>query len=60
VNPALGRAMGRAGMHRARSQFTWASVTNQLAEVYAEVAALHQTVVRARLRALPGLTEANS
>jgi D-inositol-3-phosphate glycosyltransferase len=61
VNPALGRAMGRAGMHRARSQFTWASVTNQLAEVYAEVAALHQRpVVRARLRALPGLTEANS
>ncbi len=38
ANPALARAMGRAGMHRARSQFTWERVTQQLARVYAEVA----------------------
>jgi glycosyltransferase involved in cell wall biosynthesis len=37
-NPALARAMGRAGMHRARSMFTWERVSQQLARIYAEVA----------------------
>ena len=38
ANPALARAMGRAGMHRARSLFTWERVSQQLARIYAEVA----------------------
>ncbi len=38
ANPALARAMGRAGMHRARSMFTWERVSQQLARIYAEVA----------------------
>jgi glycosyltransferase involved in cell wall biosynthesis len=38
ANPALARAMGRAGMHRARSLFTWERVTQQLERIYAEVA----------------------
>jgi glycosyltransferase involved in cell wall biosynthesis len=38
ANPALARAMGRAGMHRARSTFTWERVTEQLERVYAEIA----------------------
>ena len=38
ANPALARAMGRAGMHRARSMFTWERVSQHLARVYAEVA----------------------
>jgi glycosyltransferase involved in cell wall biosynthesis len=38
ANPALARAMGRAGMHRARSMFTWDRVAQQLAHIYAEVA----------------------
>lgn len=33
-NPALARAMGRAGVRRARSMFTWERVTNELVDVY--------------------------
>jgi D-inositol-3-phosphate glycosyltransferase len=33
-NPALARAMGRAGILRARSMFTWEQVTQQLIDVY--------------------------
>jgi len=29
--------MGRAGVHRVRSHFTWQTVTERLAEVYAGV-----------------------
>ena len=36
-NPALARAMGRAGIRRARSMFTWEKVTQQLVEVYQSV-----------------------
>jgi len=34
ANPALVRALGRAGMRRARSMFTWERVTDQLVDVY--------------------------
>jgi D-inositol-3-phosphate glycosyltransferase len=37
ANPALARAMGRAGMRRARMLFTWERVTEQLLEVYGSV-----------------------
>jgi D-inositol-3-phosphate glycosyltransferase len=37
-NPALGQAMGRAGVHRVRSHFTWQTVADRLAGVYALVA----------------------
>jgi glycosyltransferase involved in cell wall biosynthesis len=33
-NPELGRAMGRAGIRRVRSLFTWNRVARELAEVY--------------------------
>lgn len=36
-NPALARAMGRAGIRRARSMFTWEQVAQQLVEVYESV-----------------------
>jgi D-inositol-3-phosphate glycosyltransferase len=36
-NPALARAMGRAGIRRARSMFTWDRVTQQLIDVYQAV-----------------------
>lgn len=36
-NPALRGALGRAGMARVRSQFTWERVASQLAEVYQQV-----------------------
>ncbi|HEY0818751.1 MAG TPA: glycosyltransferase family 1 protein [Rhizobacter sp.] len=34
VNPTLARAMGRAGIRRARALFTWEKVAQQLAVVY--------------------------
>jgi glycosyltransferase involved in cell wall biosynthesis len=34
ANPALARALGRAGVRRARSMFTWERVTDQLIDVY--------------------------
>jgi D-inositol-3-phosphate glycosyltransferase len=37
ANPALARALGRAGIRRARSMFTWKRVTDQLMEVYQSV-----------------------
>jgi D-inositol-3-phosphate glycosyltransferase len=37
ANPALRRAMGRAGIRRARSMFTWDRVTRQLVDVYERV-----------------------
>jgi D-inositol-3-phosphate glycosyltransferase len=39
ANPGLARAMGRAGIARTRSLFTWERVARELAAVYAEVAA---------------------
>lgn len=37
ANPTLSRAMGRAGIHRARSMFTWERVADDLARLYAGV-----------------------
>ena len=37
ANPSLAQALGRAGIRRVRSLFTWEQVARQLAEVYAEV-----------------------
>jgi glycosyltransferase involved in cell wall biosynthesis len=39
ANPAFARAMGRAGVRRARSMFTWEEVTRQLVDVYDSVCA---------------------
>jgi hypothetical protein len=36
-HPALATAMGRAGLQRARSLFTWDEVARQLLAVYEEV-----------------------
>jgi D-inositol-3-phosphate glycosyltransferase len=36
-NPALARALGRAGIRRTRSMFTWERVTDQLLDVYRAV-----------------------
>ncbi len=36
-NPALGAAMGRAGVRRVRSLFTWERITEQLLDVYTEL-----------------------
>ncbi|MGE5864261.1 MAG: glycosyltransferase, partial [Rhizobacter sp.] len=36
-NPALAAALGRAGIRRARSMFTWEEVARQLAEVYEDL-----------------------
>lgn len=44
ANPALARALGRAGIRRARSMFTWDRVATQLA---AALAALHGAAVPA-------------
>lgn len=38
ANPALGDAMGRAGIHRVRTRFTWDRVAGELAAVYRRVA----------------------
>ncbi|MBA3591917.1 glycosyltransferase family 4 protein [Methylibium sp.] len=38
ANPALAQALGRAGIRRVRSLFTWERVARELAEVYAAVA----------------------
>jgi D-inositol-3-phosphate glycosyltransferase len=37
-NPVLGRALGRAGIRRVRTRFTWARVAAELADIYATVA----------------------
>ena len=38
-NPALGRALGRAGVRRVRALFTWDRVSRELSEVYETVRA---------------------
>jgi len=50
ANPALARAMGRAGMYRARSLFTWERVSQQLAQIYAEVASTRSPRPQPRTR----------
>ncbi len=47
ANPELARALGRAGIRRVRSMFTWQRVADELAEVYATVAA--RSAVRPRV-----------
>jgi glycosyltransferase involved in cell wall biosynthesis len=42
--PALGAAMGRAGVRRVRSMFTWDEVALQLADVYRSVQPVVDTV----------------
>ncbi|MEK6346683.1 MAG: glycosyltransferase family 1 protein [Burkholderia sp.] len=37
-DPALARRMGKAGLQRARTQFTWKGVSESLARIYADVA----------------------
>ena len=37
ANPSLAQALGRAGIRRVRSLFTWERVARQLADVYAAV-----------------------
>ena len=37
ANPALAQALGRAGIHRVRSQFTWERIAADLADVFAAV-----------------------
>jgi D-inositol-3-phosphate glycosyltransferase len=60
ANPALAAAMGRAGIHRVRSRFTWERVASELVNVYREVAAARArprqsmlSVVRPRADVLP-------
>lgn len=60
ANPALARAMGRAGIHRARSLFTWERVSQQLAQVYAEVARTRAPRPRPTHRRPVLLTEART
>ncbi|MEK7700853.1 MAG: glycosyltransferase, partial [candidate division NC10 bacterium] len=35
-NPSLGRSLGQAGRRRVEAHFSWASVAERTAEVYAE------------------------
>jgi D-inositol-3-phosphate glycosyltransferase len=41
ANPALAAAMGRAGVHRVRSRFTWDRVATDLLDVYRGAARRH-------------------
>jgi glycosyltransferase involved in cell wall biosynthesis len=54
-NPMLARALGRGGIRRARSLYTWERVTEQLLRVYVDVVKSSQsTIARPRnLVALP-------
>ncbi|MCR5868609.1 MAG: glycosyltransferase family 4 protein [Aquincola tertiaricarbonis] len=52
ANPALRGALGRAGMARVRSQFTWDRVASQLAEVYQEVCEADAAVLQRPHQAL--------
>lgn len=54
-NPALGRAMGRAGMHRARSMFTWERVVDQLVDVYAEATYVREHSQHGRFNRRPSV-----
>ena len=58
ANPALARAMGRAGIHRARSLFTWDRVTQELTRIYAEVARTRTPRPQRTIRKLVLATEA--
>lgn len=60
ANPALARAMGRAGVQRARSMFTWERITAQLARIYAEVARNRAPVRPSAARPTLQLTEART
>lgn len=42
ANPELGSALGRAGMRRVRSMFTWDKVAAELAEVYGDLPQVRQ------------------
>jgi D-inositol-3-phosphate glycosyltransferase len=42
ANPRLAQAMGRAGMHRVRSLFTWERVASMLQDAYADVLRAHR------------------
>jgi glycosyltransferase involved in cell wall biosynthesis len=44
-NPALAAALGRAGVHRVRSHFTWDRMASELVDVY-RAAALHRVAAR--------------
>jgi glycosyltransferase involved in cell wall biosynthesis len=61
-NPTLARALGRGGMRRARSLYTWERVAEQLQRVYLDVVRYSQSTRRptARKRNLVALPEARS
>ncbi len=50
ANPALSAAMGRAGVRRVRSLFTWERVADQLLDVYTELLPLPEPVLHRGLR----------
>ncbi|WP_343628265.1 glycosyltransferase [Roseateles sp.] len=52
-HPALGRLMGRAGLMRVQSEFTWDSVAARLAGIYGRVAARRAAMNAPALRLLP-------
>jgi glycosyltransferase involved in cell wall biosynthesis len=54
ANPLVARAMGLAGLQRARSMFTWERVARELADVYAHVGRRSQ-LAAAGARARPRL-----
>jgi glycosyltransferase involved in cell wall biosynthesis len=58
--PTLARAMGRAGMRRARSLYTWDRVTAQLAAIYLDVARRRPASLPTAVRPRLALTEARS
>jgi glycosyltransferase involved in cell wall biosynthesis len=58
--PTLARALGRAGMRRARSLYTWDRVAAELATIYLDVARRRPAVVPAAARPRLALTEARS
>jgi glycosyltransferase involved in cell wall biosynthesis len=60
ANPALARAMGRAGMHRARSMFTWERITQQLVRIYVELACTRAPRPQPTIRRPVLLTEATT
>jgi len=47
ANPALSAALGRAGIRRARSMFTWKEVACQLGQVFEEICAVRRPAVLA-------------
>ena len=54
ANPALAAALGRAGIHRVRSMFTWDRIAGELADVYRAVATPQRRPAAAR-NTLPAL-----